>query len=82
MSLAEILKQFPPDRIALQCGRGKLSFGDLLEFKNSIEHKLYGLDVSISLNCIREGLKLIVAADALCKSITIIPSNLNKNQNS
>lgn len=80
MSLGEILKYFPPDLIALQYVRGKLSYGDLLEFKYSNKHKLHGHDVAISLNCIREGLELIVAADAVCSSITIIPSNLNKNQ--
>ena len=78
MSLAEILKQFPSDHIALQCVRGKLSFGDLLEFQNSNKNKLYGLDVAISLNCIQEGLKLIVAADAICKSITIIRNKLGQ----
>lgn len=80
MTLAEIIKQFPSDHIALQCVRGKLSFGDLIEFKNSNKNRLYGLDIAISLNCIQEGLKLIVAADAICKSITIIPGNFKKNQ--
>ena len=80
MSLEDILKQFTPDHIALQCVRGKLSYGDLLEFKHSNKNKLYGLDIAISLDCIREGLETIVTADSICKSITIIPSNLKKNQ--
>ena len=79
MSLAEILKQFPYDNVALQSVRGKLSFGDLLDFKNSNINKLYGLNIAISLNCVQEGLKLIVAADTVCNSITIIPSSLNKD---
>ena len=80
MSLAEVLKRFAPNRIALQSGLVELSFGDLLEFKASNEHKLYDLDIAISLNCIKEGLKMIVAADGICKSITIIPSSLSNDQ--
>ena len=72
-------KQFPYDNVALQSVRGKLSFGDLLDFKNSNINKLYGLNIAISLNCVQEGLKLIVAADTVCNSITIIPSSLNKD---
>ena len=80
MSLAEVLKQFPPKHIVLQCDHGKLSFGDLLKFKDLNEHKLYGSDIAISLNSIQEGLKIIITADGICKSITVIPSSLNKNQ--
>jgi len=80
VSLAEILKQFPPEHIALQCGHEKLSFGDLLKFKDSNEHKLYGSDIAISISSIQEGLKVIITADGICKSITLIPSSLNKNQ--
>jgi acyl-CoA synthetase (AMP-forming)/AMP-acid ligase II len=80
VSLAEVLKQFAPNRIALQSGLGEISFGDLLEFRTLNEDKLYDLDIAISLNSIEEGLKIIVAADGICKSITIIPSSFSNDQ--